>query len=725
MQTLPQTRDLVLIGGGHAHALALLDWAMSPLPGARLTVIDPNPTAPYTGMLPGHIAGHYARADLEMNLVALARHAGARLILGRAQGLDPQTRQVLVPGRPPVAYDVASVDIGITSDLPGLPGFSDHAIAAKPLGGYSERWARFVARVDAGQAAPRIAILGAGVAGVELALAMDHRLAHVPGRQITLVERDIALPHLGRGARGRLLALLAARGIALVEGQPPQVIDAEGVTLAGGARIEAAFTLGATGSRPQEWLQDTGLNLTDGFIAIDKTLRSVSHPEVFAVGDCAHMGWAPRPKAGVFAVRQAPVLAHNLRAALSGAPLQNYAPQRDYLKLISLGGKAALADKWGLPLAGRWLWFVKNRIDQKFMRKFHTLPAMPQPPVPAPHALGLLEALGEKPMCGGCGSKVGPDALRRALAGIDAPGTAEVGIGDDAAILTIGGTRQVLATDHLRAVTEDPWLMARIATVHALGDIWAMGAEPQAALVTLILPRQSETLQSRTLSEVMAGVAQELTAAGASLVGGHTTQGAELTIGLTVTGIARNAPRTKSGAQPGDALIVTKPIGSGTLLAAEMVKQAPGRAIAALWPYLTQSQGEAARLLAPQAHALTDVTGFGLAGHLDEMLRASGVSAKIDLAALPLFDGAEALAERGVASTLAPANRAALVGRISAPHNARAALLFDPQTAGGLLAAVPADQADTLLTALTAAGYTAARIGTIHPAGANPALTAF
>ncbi|MCB1404807.1 MAG: hypothetical protein KDK01_00710, partial [Rhodobacteraceae bacterium] len=127
----------------------------------------------------------------------------------------------------------------------------------------------------------------------------------------------------------------------------------------------------------------------------------------------------------------------------------------------------------------------------------------------------------------------------------------------------------------------------------------------------------------------------------------------------------------------------------------------------------------------PQAHALTDVTGFGLAGHLDEMLRASGVSAKIDLAALPLFDGAEALAERGVASTLAPANRAALVGRISAPHNARAALLFDPQTAGGLLAAVPADQADTLLTALTAAGYTAARIGTIHPAGANPALTTF
>ncbi|GAB4267798.1 MAG: hypothetical protein Kow0013_18110 [Pararhodobacter sp.] len=722
MLTLPLTRDLVLVGGGHAHALVLLRWAMDPLPGVRLTVIDPNPTAPYTGMLPGHIAGHYTRDSLEMNLVALCRHAGARLILGRAEGLDPDARRIHVAERPPIAYDVASVDIGISSDLPSLPGFTEHAIAAKPLGGYSERWARFVAAVEAGRAQPSVAILGAGVGGVELALAMDHRLRAHPGRRITLIERGSALPHLGTRARASLLRRLEALGIALHEGETPARVDASGVTLQSGTRIEAALTLGAAGSRPQAWLARTGLHLTDGFITVGPTLASTSHPEVFAAGDCAHMAASPRPKAGVFAVRQAPILLHNLRAALSGGTARRYRPQRDYLKLISLGDRAALADKWGLPLQGAWLWRVKDRIDRKFMRMFHHLPAMHAPALPAPHALGLREALGDKPMCGGCGSKVGPDALRAALAGLGVGDGVDLGVGDDAAVLRIGDQRQVIATDHLRAFTEDPWLMARIATVHALGDVWAMGATPQAALASLILPRQSEALQSRTLAEIMDAITRTLKDAGARLAGGHTTQGAELTIGLTVTGIAGARVLTKGGARPGEALILTKPLGSGTLLAAEMAKAADGRAIAALWPYLTQPQGRAAAILAPHASAMTDVTGFGLAGHLDEMARAGGVGARISLADVPLFEGAEACAAAGVASTLAPANRAALIGRIAAPATPRAALLFDPQTAGGLLASVPEDRAEALVAALLDAGYTAARIGTVTAPGDGPAL---
>lgn len=719
MQTLPLTRDLVLIGGGHAHALVLLRWAMNPLPGARLTVIDPNPTAPYTGMLPGHIAGHYSRRALEMDLVALARHAGARLVLGRAEGLDPVAQRVFIAGRPPIAYDVASLDIGITSDLPRLPGFTQHGVAAKPLGGYAERWQDFLTRIESGQTAPSIAIIGAGVGGVELALAMDHRLRHRPDRRITLIEHTRALPHLGHAARARLLRGIEAAGITLLTGVAVVSVEAARVVLDNGDHVETALVLGAAGSRPQDWLTDTGLDLTDGYVTIDPQLRSVSHPTVFAAGDCAHMADSPRPKAGVFAVRQAPVLTHNLRAALSGGSMRAYRPQRDYLKLISLGEKRALADKWGLPLSGRWMWALKDRIDRKFMRMFHELPTMPAPALPLPHTLDMRETLGDKPLCGGCGSKVGPDALRRALGRLSASD-----VGDDAAVLDVGGTRQVIATDHLRAFTEDPWLMARIATVHAMGDIWAMGATAQAVLVSLILPRQSEPLQDRMLFEIMAGIASVTEAAGARIVGGHTTQGAELTIGLTVTGLAGDRVLTKGGARPGDALLLTKPIGSGTLLAAEMVKLANGRDIAALWPYLTQLQDRAAAILAPVAHAMTDVTGFGLAGHLDEMLRAGGVSARIDLDGVPVFPGAEALAASGVASTLAPANRAALIGRIDAPATPRAALLFDPQTAGGLLAAVSHDTAAPVLSALADAGYTAARIGTVGAKRDGPDLCA-
>ncbi|MEZ5750726.1 MAG: selenide, water dikinase SelD [Paracoccaceae bacterium] len=725
MHTLPLTRDLVLVGGGHAHALVLLHWAMNPLAGARLTVIDPNPTAPYTGMLPGHIAGHYTRGDLEMDLVALCRHAGARLILGRVNAIDPQARTVSVPGRPPIAYDVLSVDIGIRSDLPDLPGFADHAVGAKPLGAYAERWVRFLDEVGNGTTSPEVAIIGAGVGGCELALAMDHRLATHPDRKITVIERGKALPHLGKAARGVLMRRLTDAKITVLEGVEPQSIDAGGVVLKDGTRIDASMVVGAAGSRPQNWLAATRLHLTDGFITVDPMLRSITHPDVFASGDCAHMRESPRAKAGVYAVRQAPILHDNLRAALSGAALRPYRPQRDYLKLISLGGRQALADKWGLPLQGAWLWRVKDGIDRKFMRMFHSLPAMPGPALPREHALDLADTLGDKPLCGGCGAKVGPDALRTALATLPAADPVpwlELGAGDDAAVLRAGDSRLVLATDHLRAVTDDPWLMARIATTHALGDIWAMGAQPQAALVSLILPRLSEPLQSRTLAEIMAGIRETLDAAGARIAGGHTTQGSELTIGLSLTGMLTRPPLTKAGARPGDALILTKGIGSGTLLAAEMQKKADGRAIAALWPLLTQSQAAAASLLAPVAHAMTDVTGFGLAGHLDEILQASGMCADLDLTAIPLLPGALEAVRAGVASTIAPSNRAALLGRMAAPRSDAAALLVDPQTAGGLLAAVPGAQAHALLSALRDAGYGAAIIGSIRAADDQPAI---
>ncbi|MCC5987832.1 MAG: selenide, water dikinase SelD [Pararhodobacter sp.] len=724
MQTLPLTRDLVLIGGGHAHALVLLRWAMAPLAGARLTLIDPNPVAPYTGMLPGLIAGHYPRAALEMDLVRLARHAGARLVLGRAEGLDLASGHVHVAGRPPLGFDVASLDIGISSDLPALPGFAAHGVAAKPLGGYAARWEAFVAEVEAGRQRPEIAIIGAGVGGVELALAMAHRLHGAPGLKIALIERgNEALPHAGGPARRRLVAHLVRAGVSLITGAEPAEVTPEALILADGRSLPARLVLGAAGSRPQGWLEGTGLKLSEGYITVDATLRAHADPPVFAAGDCAHMAHAPRPKAGVFAVRQAPVLAHNLRAALSGGRLRTYRPQRDYLKLVSLGCRAALADKWGMALEGRWLWRVKDRIDRRFMRMFHALPVMPPPALPRPAALGLAEALGEKPLCGGCGAKLGPGLLREALAGLPAPsGDVALGAGDDAAVLSVGGARQVIATDHLRAFTEDPFVMARIATLHALGDIWAMGATPQAALVNVTLPRQSEALAARMLGEIMQGVSTALAGAGAALAGGHSAMGAELSIGVTVTGLAGKRLLTKGGAQAGEALVLTRPLGSGTLLAAEMARQANGRDIAALWALLARPQGDAAALVAADAGAMTDVTGFGLAGHLDEMLRASGVHARLDLAAIPLLQGAEALAARGVASSVAPANRAALIGRIAAPDTPRAAMLLDPQTAGGFLASLPADRAEALCAELRYLGHEAAVIGQLLPEGEGPAI---
>ena len=717
---LPLTRDLVLVGGGHTHALVLRRWGMAPLPGARLTLISPSPTAPYTGMLPGHIAGHYPRAALEIDLVRLARHAGARLVLSRAEAIDRAARRIHLPDRPPIAYDLASLDIGITSALPELPGFAEHGVSAKPLDEYAAAWSAFCDGVAAGRATPEVVVIGGGVAGVELALAMAHRLRGLgTAPQVTVLEASPApLPGLGAGAQRALGAHMDRLGVTLEAGARAVSVEAGAVHLENGRALRADFILGAAGPRPQPWLTGTGLALEGGYVTVDGHLRSVTDPAIFAAGDCAHMRESPRPRAGVFAVRQAPVLHHNLRAALSGRRLRRYRPQRDYLKLISTGGKGAVADKWGLRLDGGWLWRLKDAIDARFMAGLRDLPAMPAVRVPDDAAEGLRSEFGDKPLCAGCGAKMGAEALTGALGALPARVRADLrsGPGDDAAILDHPAGAQVITTDHLRAFTEDPWMMARITAVHALGDVWAMGAAPQVALATVILPRQSAALQARALAEIMAGAGEAFAAAGADIAGGHSAMGAEFTLGFTVTGLAAGRPVTKSGARPGDALILTKPIGTGTLLAAEMARAAHGPDIAAAWASMAAPQSAAAALLAPEAHAMTDVTGFGLAGHLMEILEASNAAARLDLAALPLLDGAAALAAQGHASSLAPANRAALRGRLDAPQRPEAALLADPQTAGGLLAALPATRAAKLCAAIHATGLAKTTvIGHIEP----------
>ncbi len=688
----PLTRDLVLIGGGHTHALVLRRWGMRPLAGARVTVINPGPTAPYSGMLPGFVAGHYSRDELDIDLVQLARFAGARLIDGAVSAIDPIARQITVPGRPPIGYDIASIDVGITSAMPDLPGFAAHGVPAKPLGVFASRWDAF----RSAEAAPDIAVVGGGVAGAELALAMKFAR---PDATLHLIDRGRVLDALGHVARQKMLAALDAAGVTVIADAAVAEVTADAVLLEDGRSIPSQFTTGAAGAKPHDWITGIGVKVKDGFVAVDANLQS-SDPALFAVGDCAHLTASPRPKAGVFAVREAPVLFDNLRAALSGGALRPYHPQRDYLKLISLGEKSALAEKFGTARAGPLLWRWKDHIDVKFMRQFTDLAPMTPPAPPLTHALGLTEALGAKPMCGGCGAKVGRGAL------LDV-----VGLGDDAGVITTGGAQQVLSTDHLRSFWADPVVMTRIAAVHALGDVWAMGAKPQAATLNLILPRMSDDLQRRTLAEISAAAQEVVAEAGGQIVGGHTSLGAEMTIGLSVTGLCENPPKTLGGAQVGDVLILSKPIGSGVIMAAEMQGIAAGHHVIGALRQMQQGQAAAATLLL-DATAMTDVTGFGLAGHLNGICAASGVGVQLVLDEIPMLDGAVELSERGVRSSLYADNLAG-AGVVTGVGGARFDLLFDPQTAGGLLASLPAAKSGAALSGLQNAGYAAAIIGEV------------
>ncbi len=726
-------KNVVLVGGGHAHALVLREWAMKPVAGARLTVINPHPTAPYTGMLPGFVAGHYTRDELDIDIVKLARFADARFILGKATAIDPHAKTVTVPGRPPIPYDICSIDIGITSEMPTMPGFTENATPAKPLDNFADAWTRFVEKAATQPTAtqPTVAVVGGGIGGSELAMAVHHRLTQLGHNPIvSLIDRGTILDEVGEKAQVGLTEVLTDRGIRTYDHSTATEITEAGVVLSNGSTVEADFVVGVAGARPYDWVETIGLETHDGFITIDETLRSVSHRSVFAVGDCAHMAFDPRPKAGVFAVRQAPVLTKNITASLRKTTLTSFDPQVDYLKLVSLGKKAAGADKYNRFVSGPGLWRLKDKIDREFMDKLNDLPEMVADPPPKNSVHGLRAQMEQHPpLCGGCGAKVGLDVLAGPLGELPPSTRTDVRRlpGDDAALLQLGSITQVITTDQLRAFTTDPYRMARIATLHALGDAWAMGASPQAVLVTVTLPQLGRGLQEEWLGEIMAGTTMALDGTGAEIVGGHTSMGAELSIGYTVTGIA-SAPISLAGATAGQKLILSRPLGSGVLFAAEMQRKARGQDIMTLLDILEQPQGAVAEALVDHGvTAMTDVTGFGLAGHLFGIVResshhASPLAAEISLDAIPFYAGALEASTAGVRSHLYDSNVAA-VPVTEDVRDPRTPMVFDPQTAGGMLATVPADAADDAVAAITSLGHTGAIIGSIVAGEPNIRVT--
>ncbi|MDP1752808.1 MAG: selenide, water dikinase SelD, partial [Reyranella sp.] len=436
---------------------------------------------------------------------------------------------------------------------------------------------------------------------------------------------------------------------------------------------------------------------------------------VFAVGDCDTVLAQPRPKAGVFAVRQGRPLAANLRRALLGQELKPFSPQSRYLSIIGTGDGRALATRGAWSVEGAWVWRWKDYIDRKWMRMYREPPAKPMdmgaraaapdPALADAEAKRLLADIGMR--CGGCGAKVGASVLARVLARLGPSPGAGVTIGldaaDDAAMIEVpAGQALVQSVDFFRTFIDDPFVFGEVAAVHALGDVWAMGAKPHSALALAVVPAAAERLVEEDLFQMLSGARRVLDQAGCALIGGHSGEGPEAALGFSVNGLVDPAHALrKGGLKPGDKLVLTKPLGTGVIFAAAMRGVARGTWIAAALASMRQPSSAAAEaLVAAGAHACTDVTGFGLAGHLAEMVRASGpVSADLRLDALPALDGAVELFAKGFASSLQPENlraRHLIDGMDAHANHPKLPLLFDPQTAGGLLAAVPADVASRI-----------------------------
>jgi len=391
-------KQLLLLGGGHAHVHVLREMARERFAAAEVTLVTPFLRQMYSGMVPGVVAGHYSADQAAIALAPLAAAGGVNLIESAAVGLDAVRRRVRLANGTVLGYDALSIDTGAEMDRGRLPGAREFAIFVRPI----EHFLGAIERLlDAAAARPLdVVVLGGGAAGVELALALQFRFEVQGGeasRVALVLGGERVLPGYPEPVVRHAERALERARITLFRDTCVEV-RADSVVLASGARLACDAPVIATGAEAPAWLAGSGLALDgQGFIVTGPTLQSGSHPEVFAAGDVATRIDAPHARSGVYAVRAGPPLLANLRAFCSGAPLVRHLPQARALSLVSCGRRRAIASRGKWVSEGRWVWWWKDRIDRGFVARY-TVPASadakaPSGAAPAPSAAPAAEVI--------------------------------------------------------------------------------------------------------------------------------------------------------------------------------------------------------------------------------------------------------------------------------------------------------------------------------------------
>jgi selenide,water dikinase len=725
--TVPIQKNVILVGAGNAHLRFVKMFGMRPLPGVAVTLVSEASVIPYSAMVPGHIASDYTWSEITIDLVRLCRAVNVRFVPARATGMDVANRKVAFDTRPELSYDVVSLGLGsMPARPPGLTGTTT-SWPMRPLAGLLERLNALEQQLRRHPRPFHLVVVGGGASGCELTLALQKRFAGFAGFRLTLLQSNARLlPQFPTKAAGIFAGLMHEKGIAVRLNARVTGGDNKTLELNAAERLGYDAVLWATNAAPPGLLRAKGWRLNEeGFLLVHDTLQSLTDPGIFGTGDCISIASHPDlPKNGVYAVRQGAILFDNVLRFLEERPLLPFRPQRWCLCLLNTSDRSAVLTYGPFVWRGRLPRRLKDRIDRAWIDKFTRL---------APMTAGATEQ--EEPVamrCGGCGSKIASDVLSAVLKRIDVGDDPRVllgcGAAEDAAVHRVrpelfgtDPTRlvEVQTVDYFKAFVDDPYLFGRIAALHAVSDLYAMNARPFTALAIATLPYARGPVQEAMLYELLSGAVRSLRQLGVVLTGGHTTEGAELALGFAVTGYAEeDSLFQKSKLQPGDVLILSKPLGSGALLAAWMRGECPAGWFSPLIQTMLLANDRAAAILAQHGvQACTDVTGFGLAGHLLEMLDASHVGARLNPGQVPLCDGFQEIVKRGIVSTLHRDN-AKVACRVQGPPSPPA-WLFDPQTSGGMLAGVKPAAANEVLRSLVEAGYKDAMIvGEVIPTSA-------
>ncbi len=653
---------IVLAGGGHSHALLLRRWAMRPSfrPSCEITLVTRRSSTFYSGMLPGFISGHYARDQVEIDLRRLTELCNIALVIAEIIGLDLRDKKVVLSGRPPIGFDILSLDVGAETKFPSASRNlfdKKEIIPVRPLA----RALSFLEEQDkeALSSSPRpFRLIGGGLTGIEVALALRNRWPFRP----LYIHTD----------QTKLISLFR------------RVLEISSLEIINSCDSIQGPALLCTGSKAPDWLGNSGLQVDSvGRVLTTNKLQVIGNNYIFASGDCGVLKDNPRPASGVWAVRAAEPLAKNIERLSKQKTLKKWYPQKDALKLIGYQSPSkdsfALAIFYGYKFGPyRFLWDLKKYIDLRFISLFDDL-------LTSKSKKSMLQQDGS---CRGCGAKIPAeflfDSLKKSgLSFINEEPKDAVEVGSAAM-----GRKLLQSVDGFPALVSDPWLNGRLTALHASSDLWASGANVISAQSVITLPLVHSELQKEFLVQTLSGIQSALKNQGATLIGGHTLEARTMPpkpyslgiqISLSVNGSFKDEspPWLKGPLMKGDRLLISRPIGTGVLFAAAMRCEAKSSDIDNVLKQISLSQHqlmEELRFLEKDfsgscpIHACTDITGFGLLGHLKEMLefsnkksRSSGekttVRASIVLSKIPAYKGSLEMFGKGIFSSLAPYNR--------------------------------------------------------------------
>ena len=673
------TKQLVLVGGGHANIQILKKFCMNRIKGVHTILISEHYDATYSGMTPGYIHRDFSIEEISIDLQRLCFNAGATFIKDKVIKLETNHKRVVLQNFPSINYDLLSINTGSISNTKGIKieKYSKYFFA-KPISSLVNNLSQIDQIINKKS---RISIIGGGVASYELAFSLLRRYEN--NLEITIFGKNILKEkNLNEKTKKNLKKISSNLGIKEYLGEVVSITETN-LILNNGEKFESDLTLLSSGADIETWLSDSSLNKDkNGFIVVDNNLLSTSDKNIFVTGDACTVEDNLRPKSGVMAVRQGQVLKENIFSKLTGMPLIKFKAQKNWLYLIGTHESKALLNYFFLSFHGRWCWKLKEWIDKRFINKFkfNSNSSM------AIRDLEIGKSTNIKMYCQGCGSKVSKNTLVNFLNeenfNSDLP---------DSSVININSSSLLQTIDHIKLFTSlNPYDFGIISYLHSQNDILSSGGSVKTISVSLAIPFSEGIIESFFMEYFMKGINSEAIKDSSTIVSGHSYQSKEPGITITMNGTFKKQI-TKSQAQEGELIYLSKPLGTGYLLAAyfnnsELLSSFDFQKLMIWMKKGNKRISEISKSF--KSKITTDISGFGLASHLSDICKSSGLSAEIELNEEILINKNIEILEK-FKSTGFKNNYSSSANEISiSDKNKLQNILYDPQTNGPLLISI-------------------------------------